>query len=469
MICDNLTVSNRRLLFAGQDTVELARQYGTPLYLMDEDRIRANCRVYTEAFRRHFGPGARPLYASKANSFQRIYEIMREEGMGIDVVSSGEIYTALRAGYDLGQAYFHSNNKTDEDIRYSMDHGIKQRVLLRLTPGIDPHTYEAIATGKVDSKFGSAIETGQAEEITLFTLRQPHVELVGFHCHVGSQVFAEDVFERAAVIMLEFAAHMEKAHGYQTRQLDLGGGYGVRYVECDPVLDVDAKVAQVAAAAKGACARLGIALPEIHMEPGRSIVGDAGLTLYTVGTVKEIPGYKNYVSVDGGMPDNPRFALYGASYTCLLANKLDQPAEFPCSVVGRCCESGDIIQEHVLLPGSVGRGDILAVCTTGAYNYSMASNYNRLPRLPDFWSLLNGSKSRLIRRERQPGRFSFTRSFPSNPFAGRVYWQLLSSTQLSTCSSSRVTVPSSRTKQGMPREPLALGPSKTGLLSRRAK
>ena len=200
MICDNLTVSNGRLLFAGQDTVELARQYGTPLYLMDEDRIRANCQVYTEAFRRHFGPGARPLYASKANSFQRIYEIMREEGMGIDVVSSGEIYTALRAGYDLGQAYFHSNNKTDEDIRYSMDHGIgyfvadnveeikaieaeaarrgiKQRVLLRLTPGIDPHTYEAIATGKVDSKFGSAIETGQAEEITLFTLRQPHVEL----------------------------------------------------------------------------------------------------------------------------------------------------------------------------------------------------------------------------------------------------------------------------------------------------
>ena len=385
MICDNLTVSNGRLLFAGQDTVELARQYGTPLYLMDEDRIRANCRVYTEAFRRHFGPGARPLYASKANSFQRIYEIMREEGMGIDVVSSGEIYTALRAGYDLGQAYFHSNNKTDEDIRYSMDHGIgyfvadnveeikaieaeaarrgiKQRVLLRLTPGIDPHTYEAIATGKVDSKFGSAIETGQAEEITLFTLRQPHVELVGFHCHVGSQVFAEDVFERAAVIMLEFAAHMEKAHGYQTRQLDLGGGYGVRYVECDPVLDVDAKVAQVAAAAKGACARLGIALP-------------------------------------GGMPDNPRFALYGASYTCLLANKLDQPAEFPCSVVGRCCESGDIIQEHVLLPGSVGRGDILAVCTTGAYNYSMASNYNRLPR-PPIVMLRGGNESYVaVRRE----------------------------------------------------------------------
>ena len=249
MICDNLTVSpSGHLLFAGQDTVELAKQYGTPLYLMDEDRIRHNCRVYTQAFRKHFGPGARPLYASKANSFKRIYEIMKEEGMGIDVVSSGEIYTALQAGYDLGQAYFHSNNKTDEDIRYSMEHGIgyfvadnveeikaieaeaarrgiRQKVLLRLTPGIDPHTYEAISTGKVDSKFGSAIETGQAEEITVYTLGQPHVELVGFHCHVGSQVFAEDVFERAAVIMLEFIADMEKKHGFVTRQLDLGGGY----------------------------------------------------------------------------------------------------------------------------------------------------------------------------------------------------------------------------------------------------
>lgn len=404
MICDNITVSESgRLLFAGQDTVELARQYGTPLYLMDEDKIRENCRVYAAAFQKHFGDCARPLYASKANSFKRIYEIMKEEQMGIDVVSSGEIYTALQAGYDLSRAYFHSNNKTDEDIRYSMENGIgyfvadnveeiraieaeaarrgvRQKVLLRLTPGIDPHTYEAIATGKVDSKFGSAIETGQAEEITAFTLQQPHVELVGFHCHVGSQVFAEDVFERAAVIMLEFVAAMKNKYGYMAQQLDLGGGYGVRYVESDPDLDVDTKVGEVAAAIRQACARLEIDLPEIHMEPGRSIVGAAGMTLYTAGTVKAIPGYKNYVSVDGGMPDNPRFALYGASYTCLLANKMNEPAGFECSVVGRCCESGDIIQEHVMLPASVGRGDIVAVCTTGAYNYSMASNYNRLPR-----------------------------------------------------------------------------------------
>ena len=423
MICDNITTAaNGHLLFAGQDTVDLAKQYGTPLYLMDEDRIREKCRLYTAAFRKHFGDKARPLYASKALSCKRIYEIMKEEDMGIDVVSSGEIYTALQAGYDLSRAYFHSNNKTDEDIRYGMDHGIgcfvadnveeikvieaeaaarniKQPVLRRLTPGIDPHTYEAIATGKVDSKFGSAIETGQAEEITAFTLKQPHVDLAGFHCHVGSQVFAEDVFERAAVIMLEFAAEMKKKYGYMARQLDLGGGYGVRYVDSDPFLDVDTKVGEVAAAIQETCARLGIAMPEIHMEPGRSIVADAGMTLYTAGTVKRIPGYKNYVSVDGGMPDHPRFALYGSLYTCLLANKMNEAADFECSVVGRCCESGDIIQEHVKLPRSVGRGDIVAVCTTGAYHYSMASNYNRLPR-PPIVMLRGGKESYVaVRRE----------------------------------------------------------------------
>ena len=423
MICDNITVGqNGHLYFAGQDTVELAKQYGTPLYLMDEDKIRESCRVYTEAFKKHFGENARPLYASKANCFKRIYEIMREENMGIDVVSSGEMYTAIQAGYDLSRAYFHSNNKTDADIAYGMDNGIgyfvadnveeikaieaeaarrgiRQKVLLRLTPGIDPHTYEAIATGKVDSKFGSAIETGQAEEITVFTLAQPHVELMGFHCHVGSQVFGEDIFERAAVVMLEFIADMKAKHGYMAPQLDLGGGYGVRYVESDPYLDVDTKVGQVAAAIKEACARLDIEMPEIHMEPGRSIVAAAGMTLYTCGTVKKIPGYKNYVSIDGGMPDNPRFALYGSAYTCLVANKMNEACDFVASIVGRCCESGDIIQEGVSVPSSVGRGDTVAVCTTGAYNYSMASNYNRLPRAP-IVMLRGGNESYVaVRRE----------------------------------------------------------------------
>lgn len=406
MICDNISVSKEgHLMFAGMDTVELAKKYGTPLYLLDENKIREKCRIYKEAFEEFFGPEAKPLYASKANSFKRIYEIMREEGMGIDVVSSGEMYTALKAGYDISNAYFHSNNKTDDDIRYGMDNGIgyfvadnieeikviereaaerniTQKVLLRLTPGIDPHTYEAIATGKVDSKFGSAIETGQAEEITVFTMKQPHVDLVGFHCHVGSQVFGENIFERAAKVMLEFVAEMKEKHGFITKQLDLGGGYGVRYTEEDPYLDVRKKVSEVAATVKEVCREKNIDVPEIHMEPGRSIIADAGMTLYTAGTVKTIPGYKNYVSIDGGMTDNPRFALYKSSYTCLLANKMNEEADFECSVVGRLCESGDIIQEHVMLPSSVTRYDTVAVCTTGAYNYSMASNYNRITRPP---------------------------------------------------------------------------------------
>lgn len=423
MICENITIAdNGHLLFAGQDTVELASRYGTPLYLIDEDRIRKNIRAYVNAFNKHLGGKGFPLFASKSISFKRIYEIMKEENIGIDVVSSGEIYTALLAGYDISRAYFHSNNKTDEDIRYAIDNGIgyfvadnieeikaieveaskrgiRQKVLLRLTPGIDCHTYEAISTGKVDSKFGSAIETGQAEEITKFTLEQPHVELVGFHCHIGSQVFTEDVFERAAVIMLEFAADMKGKFGYKVEQIDLGGGYGVRYVDSDPYLDIDTKVSEVAETIKSTCDRLGIDLPEIHMEPGRSIVADAGMTLYTVGTVKIIPGYKSYVSIDGGMTDNPRFALYKANYTCLLANKMKEENDFECSVVGRCCESGDIIQEHVKLPKSVGRGDVLAVCTTGAYNYSMASNYNRLTR-PPVVMLRGGNDSYIaVRRE----------------------------------------------------------------------
>lgn len=421
MICDNITVENGILYFAGQNTVELAKQYGTPLYLMDEDKIREKCRIYKRAFEKHFGPSAQPLYASKACCFKRIYEIMREEGMGIDVVSSGEIYTALKAGFDISQAYFHSNNKTDADISYAMEHGIgyfvadneeevkaveaeaarrgmRQKLLLRLTPGIDPHTYEAVATGKVDSKFGTAIETGQATEIVKFTLAQPHVELVGFHCHVGSQVFEEDIFERAAVVMLEFIAEMRDTLGFTASMLDLGGGYGVRYVDSDPYLDIETKVGEVAQVVRETCQRLNLEVPEIHMEPGRSIVADAGMTLYTVGTVKRIPGYKNYVSIDGGMSDNPRFALYGSAYTCLPAGKMDEPKEFTCSVVGRCCESGDIIQENVQMPESIGRNDIVAVCTTGAYNYTMSSNYNRIGR-PPVVMLAGGESYVAVRRE----------------------------------------------------------------------
>ena len=261
-------------------------------------------------------------------------------------------------------------------------YGKKQKIMLRITPGIDPHTYAAVATGKVDSKFGSAIETGQAKAITSLALTFENIELMGFHCHVGSQIFDADVYLATSKVMLNFVADMERELGFLCRDLDIGGGLGVRYVESQPILNIKETILTVAKEMKETANALGIALPRISLEPGRSIVADAGLTLYTVGTVKRIPGYKNYVSVDGGMTDNPRYALYRSPYTVLLANKLNEPCEFTCSVVGRNCESGDILQENVKLPASVTRDDVLAVLTTGAYNFAMASNYNRVARLP---------------------------------------------------------------------------------------
>ena len=423
MICNNLSINNEgHLCLGGQDTVQLAQKYGTPLYLMDEDRIRDRCRTYQRAIKNAFGEKANTLYASKAASFRQMYRIMKEEGMGVDVVSSGEVYTAVSVDFPMERAYFHSNNKTDEDISFAIQHGIgyfvvdnreeldaidriaanyniTQKVLLRLTPGIDPHTYAAVATGKVDSKFGSAIETGQADEITAYALSLKHVKLMGFHCHVGSQVFDSDVFLHAAAIMLAFVADMNSKYGFITEELDLGGGYGVRYLETDPEIDIAANIQEVGNAVKEQCQALGIELPAIRMEPGRSIVADAGMTLYEVGTVKRIPGYKNYVSVDGGMADNPRFALYRSPYTVMLANRESDAEDcFRCSVVGRCCESGDILQENVKLPENVTRGDLIAVLTTGAYNYSMASNYNRIPRPPVV--MLSGGENRVVvRRE----------------------------------------------------------------------
>ena len=407
MICKNLSVNDEgHLTFAGVDTVKLAQKHGTPLYLMDEDRIRERCRTYKTAMREAFGEDSLPLYASKAASFKQMYRIIMDEGLGTDLVSSGELYTADAVGFPLERAYFHSNNKTDFDISYAIDKrvgyfvvdnveeldaidriaaqkGVVQKILLRLTPGIDPHTYEAVATGKVDSKFGSAIETGQAEQITKYAISLDNIDLAGFHCHVGSQVFDSYVFLRASEIMLDFIAEMAQKYGYMARELDLGGGYGVKYLESDPDIDIAANIREVAEHIKEHCAKLGIKCPAIRLEPGRSIVADAGMTLYTAGTVKRIPGYKNYVSVDGGMADNPRYALYKSPYTVLLANRMNSTAPtFICTIAGRCCESGDLIQENVTLPADVKRGDLVAVLTTGAYNYSMSSNYNRLPKPP---------------------------------------------------------------------------------------
>ena len=328
---------------------------------------------------------------------------MASENIGIDIVSSGELYTAKSAGFDLSKAYFHSNNKTDFDIEFAIDCGIgyfvadnieeiniiekycalknkTQKILLRLTPGIDTHTYEADKTGKVDSKFGTAIETGQALPLVGEILKLKHIELAGFHCHVGSQVFEEDVYERTSEIMIKFFNDVKNKYDFETKIYDIGGGLGVRYVDSDPSLDVDLKIKTLADYVKSECKKYNLPVPSFRMEPGRSIVADAGMTLYTVGTVKQIPGYKNYVSIDGGMTDNPRFALYGADYSVFTANKMNEDNDFEADLVGRCCESGDIIKPKARFPKSVSRYDIVAVATTGAYNYSMASNYNRLPR-----------------------------------------------------------------------------------------
>ena len=405
MIYKNLSINEAgHLCFAGLDTTELAAQYGTALMLMDESMIRNRCRTYKKAMAESLPAGSMPLYASKALSFKRMYEIMREENMGIDVVSSGELHTAVRAGFPMERAFFHGNGKTDFDIRYAMENGlgyfvcdnadelnaideeaarqgIRQKVLLRLTPGIDPHTHEKINTGRIDSKFGAAIETGQAEELILLALSKANVELCGYHCHIGSQIFDHAPFCDAAVLMLRFVAEIKAKHDYFPKFLNLGGGMGVPYTAKDPSIDYAANIRNIGLLIADTCRELGLEQPVILMEPGRSIVADAGITLYSVASIKQIPGFKNYAAINGGMTDNPRYTLYQADYTVLPADRMNNTADFVCTIAGCCCESGDLIQEDVLLPEPK-RGDLLAVLTTGAYNYSMASNYNRVPRPP---------------------------------------------------------------------------------------
>lgn len=421
MICNNLSVNEKgHLCFAGVDVTGLAEKYATPLYLLDEDKVRENCRIYMDAMKDSFGQTALPLYAGKALCIKDIYRIMREESMGIDVVSCGELFTAKVAGFPMERAYFHGNNKTNADISYAMDagigyfvcdnceellaieneaakRGIKQRILIRITPGIDPHTHKAISTGSVDSKFGAAIETGDAEFLVSLALKQPHIDLMGYHCHIGSQIFETQPFLDASDIMLTFIAHIRDRLGYTATELNLGGGMGVRYLEEHPTVDYAKNIQEIAEHMRAVCDRLSLDMPAVRMEPGRSIVANAGLTLYMVGALKTIPGFRNYVSVDGGMPDNPRYALYQAPYTILLANRMNEEADTVCTVAGRCCESGDLIQEGVSLP-QPHRNDILAVLTTGAYNYAMASNYNRIPR-PAMVRLSHGEDTLILKRE----------------------------------------------------------------------
>lgn len=417
----HLDVNERgHLTIGGMDTVDLAKAHGTPLYLYDESVIRHHIRTYLSAAAEHFGRDALPLFASKAFCCKEIYRIAAEEGIGIDCVSSGELFTANAADFPAERIYFHGNNKTDADIRRALDMGVGtfvvdnkeellaldalaesygkvQRILLRITPGIDPHTHAKITTGNVDSKFGSAIVTGQAMEIVKEALARKHVSLAGIHCHIGSQIFTIEPFTDAASIMIAFLGEIRRETGVTLDELSLGGGFGVRYTEFDPEIDYREAIGNMAKVIRRYAESEKFPMPRIVLEPGRSIVAAAGITLYTVGSVKEIPGFRSYVSVDGGMPDNPRYALYQSQYTTVVADRAAEKADYRATLAGRCCESGDLLGENMPIQRPR-RGDTLAVLVTGAYNYAMASNYNKIPRPPVVF-VKDGEARTVVRRE----------------------------------------------------------------------
>ena len=416
MVMDCLKIKNGNLYIDDCNTTVLAEKYGTPLYVFSETSIRNAMRSYKKSIEKYYAGNGNVLYASKAFSCKEMYRIAKDEGVFVDCVSMGEIYTATSADFDPKHIFFHGNNKTEDELRYALKNGvgrividnfdelnsvdaiskelgIKADVLVRITPGIDAHTHDYIKTGRVDSKFGFAITTGDAIKAIKETLKKDNVTLMGLHCHIGSQIFETEPFMDAATIMLKFIAEITKKFGIEIKELNLGGGFGIQYVKEDDPLEYPEFMKKVSVAVKETARYLQIPTPTIYIEPGRSIVGPAGLTLYTVGNVKQIENVRNYVAVDGGMSDNPRYALYDADYSFLIANKADKPQNYLATIAGKCCESGDLLAEDVEI-AKPKKGDILAVLATGAYNYSMASNYNRIPRPAVV--MVKGKEDRLI-------------------------------------------------------------------------
>ncbi|WP_046214977.1 diaminopimelate decarboxylase [Paenibacillus wulumuqiensis] len=407
------------LEIGGCDTVALKEQYGTPLYIMDEQLIRQRCREYMNAFRAT-GMQFQVAYASKAFCTMAMCRIVEEEGLSLDVVSDGELYTAMQAGFPVERIHFHGNNKTPEELELALDAGIgcfvvdnlielhllnaiaaekglQPKILLRVTPGVEAHTHEFISTGQEDSKFGFDIGNGSAYEAVVQADQLSSVELLGLHSHIGSQIFEVDGFEVAAQRVSEFARQLQDEKDIYFSVINLGGGFGIRYTEEDSPLQVSDYVQAIAESVKKHFADSEGTVPQIWIEPGRSIVGDAGTTLYTVGTSKDIPGIRKYVSVDGGMSDNPRTALYDAKYEAVIANRAADETSELVSVAGKCCESGDMLIWDIELAHPVS-GDLLAVACTGAYNYSMASNYNRLRR-PAVVLVQDGQSEVIVSRE----------------------------------------------------------------------
>ncbi|MZQ84342.1 diaminopimelate decarboxylase [Paenibacillus sp. 5J-6] len=407
------------LEIGGVDATKLVAEYGTPLYVFDETLVRERCREFVDAFRAS-GLKFQVAYASKAFCVMAMCRIVEEEGMSLDVVSDGELYTALQAGFPAERIHFHGNNKTIDEIEMAIDAKIgcfvvdnfielqmlnaiagekrqKVKILLRITPGVEAHTHEYISTGQTDSKFGFDLGNGSAFRAVEEASKLSHLELLGIHSHIGSQIFEVEGFRMAAEKMASFAVQVRQEIGVTFKVINLGGGFGIRYVNEDTPLPVSVYVKAITDAIKDNFGRNEYPLPEIWVEPGRSIVGDAGTTLYTVGTSKDIPGVRKYVSVDGGMTDNPRPALYEAVYEAMLANRASEEPTEVVSIAGKCCESGDMLIWDLNLP-KVNSGDVLAVSCTGAYNYAMASNYNRIRR-PGVVFVSEGQSDLVVKRE----------------------------------------------------------------------
>lgn len=420
-VSKNLNVNDKGHLTIGDvDTVSLAENYGTPLYVMDEDLIREYCHSFRKSIDKFYDGQGLVCYASKVFSCKEIYRVMQDEQMGIDVVSGGELYTAMQTGFDSSKVCFHGNNKTIEELQMALDYNVgrivvdniyelhqldemcgkqgkKANIMFRIKPGVDAHTHNFIRTGQIDSKFGFALETGEAFEAVKLALSCENLHLCGLHCHIGSQILDTQGFEAAAEVMMSFIEKIKLELGAEISDLNLGGGFGIQYTEKDDPLPYEKFMESVAKVINTFCKEHDIKRPFILIEPGRSIAGPAGITLYTIGGKKVIPDIRTYVSIDGGMCDNPRYILYQSEYDALVANKANQEKTETVTVAGKCCESGDLIGEGMLIqPCEV--GDILAVCATGAYNYSMSSNYNRLQK-PAVVFVKDGESRVVVKRE----------------------------------------------------------------------
>jgi len=410
--------SNGVLEIGGCDMVELARQFGTPLYVLDEAHLRENCRRYRKAFASRY-PDVHVSFSGKVLTTMAVFRIAQQEGLALDVSSGGELHTGLRAGFPPADIAFHGNNKSSQELEMAVAHDVGRigidsleeiaalqavaaahtatvDVLVRVAPGVSADTHTHIQTGRVDTKFGFPIVGGAAREAVARALAAPNLRVRGINCHIGSQILETAPFAQAASLMLELAAELRDGLGYVIEELDLGGGLGVRYRPGDQPPSLDEYAEVVTAAVRAACEKHALPLPRLMQEPGRSLVGEAGTTLYTVGVVKTIPGIRTYVVVDGGMSDNPRPALYDARYDAIVANKARQARTTKVTVSGKHCETDTLITD--LEAPEIAASDILAVQTTGAYNYSMASNYNRLPR-PAMVLVSDGRADLIVERE----------------------------------------------------------------------